>query len=654
MVKDQKKSEVIQSKQSTEKKTQKKSTRGKHPMPAIMRVSCTVLFLIVMAIFFTWFIFWRQNMCDGDTTWDFVQNNPGVVTYSYLVVLALMAVITAITWRPFFSTGLFFVIISIITFINMEKFRLRAAPLLPEEFMLAESVGNMTDFIDMAGVWRLVFGVIFVITGSVMAEFYVRKLVGRDLKRLPWWSRTALVPRVTFTMAGLAMLGGICRPVIHREDYAWIDGIDLVDWSQTENYEKNGFVIGFLYNLGGASAEEPEGYSERHILAIADKYRAEKAADTSRLPWGEEIDNLIIILNETFYDPSLLTEYYAHTGGDVTPNLHKIFRNYPSGYMYSTVYGGGTANVEFEVQTGLSNYWAMTTPYVNILPKLESLISPAQAGEIYDFSARGIHSYDKTMYKRHLAYRTMGYDELIGESEFTHTEKEAKSSVLNDRAIYQEVLDLLKDSDEPQVISTITMQNHAPYAQAGYETLDFQLLQREGDWWLIEHSFQSLHSSDEYLGEFIKELDELDERTVVLWFGDHAMGTLDKYTQSEDKLDRDLAHITPYFVYANFEIESPYTTQEVAKMNKKQGLEFSTRDVDLPTTTPNCLLNTTYNLLNLEKPALFYLLDEVCTSTPILTQAYENGNRFKPTEALVEYELVNYDILYGEQYWDGM
>lgn len=654
MVKDQKKSEVIQSKQSTEKKTQKKSTRGKHPMPAIMRVSCTVLFLIVMAIFFTWFIFWRQNMCDGDTTWDFVQNNPGVVTYSYLVVLALMAVMTAITWRPFFSTGLFFVIISIITFINMEKFRLRAAPLLPEEFMLAESVGNMTDFIDMAGVWRLVFGVIFVITGSVMAEFYVRKLVGRDLKRLPWWSRTALVPRVTFTMAGLAMLGGICRPVIHREDYAWIDGIDLVDWSQTENYEKNGFVIGFLYNLGGASAEEPEGYSERRILAIADKYRAEKAADTSRLPWGEEIDNLIIILNETFYDPSLLTEHYAHTGGDVTPNLHKIFRNYPSGYMYSTVYGGGTANVEFEVQTGLSNYWAMTTPYVNILPKLESLISPAQAGEIYDFSARGIHSYDKTMYKRHLAYRTMGYDELIGESEFTHTEKEAKSSVLNDRAIYQEVLDLLKDSDEPQVISTITMQNHAPYAQAGYETLDFQLLQREGDWWLIEHSFQSLHNSDEYLGEFIKALDKLDERTVVLWFGDHAMGTLDKYTQSEDKLDRDLAHITPYFVYANFEIESPYTAQEVAKMNKKQGLEFSTRGVDLPTTTPNCLLNTTYNLLNLEKPALFYLLDEVCTSTPILTQAYENGNRFKPTEALVEYELVNYDILYGEQYWDGM
>lgn len=654
MVKDQKKSEVIQSKQSTEKKTQKKSTHGKHPMPAIMRVSCTVLFLIVMAIFFTWFIFWRQNMCDGDTTWDFVQNNPGVVTYSYLVVLALLAVMTAITWRPFFSTGLFFVIISIITFINMEKFRLRAAPLLPEEFMLAESVGNMTDFIDMAGVWRLVFGVIFVITGSVMAEFYVRKLVGRDLKRLPWWSRTALIPRVTFTMAGLAVLGGICRPVIHREDYAWIDGIDLVDWSQTENYEKNGFVIGFLYNLGGASAEEPEGYSERRILAIADKYRAEKAADTSRLPWGEEIDNLIIILNETFYDPSLLTEHYAHTGGDVTPNLHKIFRNYPSGYMYSTVYGGGTANVEFEVQTGLSNYWAMTTPYVNILPKLESLISPAQAGEIYDFSARGIHSYDKTMYKRHLAYRTMGYDELIGESEFTHTEKEAKSSVLNDRAIYQEVLDLLKDSDEPQVISTITMQNHAPYAQAGYETIDFQLLQREGEWWLIEHSFQSLHNSDEYLGEFIKALDKLDERTVVLWFGDHAMGTLDKYTQSEDRLDRDLAHITPYFVYANFEIKSPYTTQEVAKMNKKQGLEFSTRGVDLPTTTPNCLLNTTYNLLNLEKPALFYLLDEVCTSTPILTQAYENGNRFKPTEALVEYELVNYDILYGEQYWDGM
>ena len=45
-----------------------KSNRGKYPMPAILRVLCSLAFLIVVSIFITWFILWRQNMCDADTT----------------------------------------------------------------------------------------------------------------------------------------------------------------------------------------------------------------------------------------------------------------------------------------------------------------------------------------------------------------------------------------------------------------------------------------------------------------------------------------------------------------------------------------------------------------------------------------------------------
>lgn len=650
MVKNQSKKQDDREKQPKVKNKQ----RGQHPMPALLRIPCTIVFLIVISIFFTWFIFWRQNMCDADTAWQYVYEHADIATYSFLVVFALLAVITAVTWRPFFSAGLFFVVISIITFVNIEKYRLRAAPLLPEEFMLAESVGNMVDFIDMEGVFRLIFGAIFVLVGSIMAEYYVRKFVGRDPKRLAWWDRMALIPRTTFTMCSLALLAGVCAPIIHRRETDWIEGLDLVAWNQTENYEKNGFVIGFLYNLGGSEVAEPEGYSESRIAAIRDKYQKVKAADTSRIEWDEKIDNLVIILAETFYDPALLTKYYGHTGGDVTPNVHALFQKYPSGYMYSPEYGGGTANVEFEVQTGLTNYWAMTTPYVNLVPRLSSLLSPAQMAAKYDFGAIGVHSYDGTMYKRHLAYRKMGYEELRDESTFEHVEYENSSSVLNDRSIYLEILDLLKENDGPQVVDAVTMQNHAPYTQAQYEKFDFQLYQRGDNWDSIESSFQSLHESDKYLGEFIEEIDKLDERTIVLWFGDHAMGLLDKYAQSEDKPMQDLAHITPYFVYANFDLESPYTAQEVARMNAKQGFTFTTKGVDLPTTSPNCLLNTTYNMLNIEKPALFYLLDEVCTETPIFTRAFAGSDGIKMTKALAEYELVNYDILYGEQYWSGM
>ena len=455
-------------------------------------------------------------------------------------------------------------------------------------------------------------------------------------------------------MSALALVVGLCSPIIHQESVSWIESLDYTTWNQTDNYEKNGFIIGFLYNLGKSEVSAPADYSSERIASIAAKYRAIKAADTSRVAWDEKLDNLIIILAETFYDPSLLTEYYSHTGGDVTPNLHAIFRDYPSGYMYSPEYGGGTANVEFEVQTGLTNYWAMTTPYVNLVPKLSTLISPAQLATDYDFASTGIHSYDGTMYKRHLAYRTMGYGDFLDESDFTHIERESHSSVLNDRSIYLEILDLLAESDGPQLISAITMQNHAPYLQPWYDTFNFRLYQREGDWESIESNYQSLYYSDKYLAEFLSALDDLDERTTVLWFGDHAMGILDKYAQSDKKSERDLSHITPYFIYTNFDLKNPYTVSEVAKLNSDLGFKFPTKSVDLPTTSPNCLLNTTYNLLNIEKPTFFYLLDAVCTETPIFAHAYSGEEGYRATSTLREYELVNYDILYGNHYWDGL
>ena len=59
-----------------------------------------------------------------------------------------------------------------------------------------------------------------------------------------------------------------------------------------------------------------------------------------------------------------------------------------------------------------------------------------------------------------------------------------------------------------------------------------------------------------------------------------------------------------------------------------------------------------YNILGVEKPALFYLVDEVCEETPILMKAYFAGNPPEDSEVLREYQLVNYDVLAGKHYWD--
>ncbi len=628
--------------------------RGRHPMPALLRVPCAILLLAVVAIFLTWFMIWRTNLCDAEAAMEFIQEKPKLAYYDYLVVFSLLGLLAAVTWRPFLSTGIIFAGLSILSFIHIQKFQLRAEPLLPEEFAMADKAGNLMQFVDGDAVARLVWGVIFVIVGSALAEYYIRRFVSRSPKNLPWWDRSTLVPRTTCTMVALALLAGITNPILRRKDYDWLGDIDFRAWDQARNYRENGFIVGFIYNLGSNVVETPAEYSEAKMAEVAEKYETKKLADdASRLDWSDEVDNVIVVLAETFYDPALLTKYYDYYGGDVTPNLHEIFRKYPSGYMYSPEYGGGTANVEFEVQTGLTNYWARTYPYVNVVSKLDNLYGIANWSKKSGFDTTAVHSYDGAIYKRNIVYPKLGYDAFIDEDDMTHTEHEYWSGVINDQSIYNEVLDLLKNNDGKQMIMTVTMQNHAPYDQAGYPKYEFTQKTKRSESNDIEASFQSLHESDKYLAEFIEELDKLDERTVVLWFGDHAMGSLDQYVKSGERADYNTAHLTPYFIYANFEIENNAKLESNIDELVDIELGKKVRGLDLPTTSPNCLQNTMYNVLNLKKPAFFYLLDDVCTTNPILTNAYLDGKPPVQDEALADYELVNYDMLFGKHYWDG-
>ena len=189
------------------------------------------------------------------------------------------------------------------------------------------------------------------------------------------------------------------------------------------------------------------------------------------------------------------------------------------------------------------------------------------------------------------------------------------------------------------MIGLITMQNHTPFNYDTYETHDFNLLENEYTSQLdedkrhaIESYYMTVHSSDAYLGEFIDELDKMDKKVVVLFFGDHSPGVFGITNDNEEKEIRDLSRVTPYFVYANYDAEFQTT--------------------ELPTTTPNCMVNSMLNTLNWQKNERYYFLDDVCATEPILAQTWINGREFEESrELMLSYELLTYDILGGKKYW---
>ena len=252
------------------------------------------------------------------------------------------------------------------------------------------------------------------------------------------------------------------------------------------------------------------------------------------------------------------------------------------------------------------------------------------------YNTSAIHPFNGGMYKRNIALKNEGFDSFTTELEMDFTEHEGDSDYINDKSAYNQVIKSLTSTKKKQVIGLITMQNHTPYNGSTYERHDFTVTPskeisdtRKNS---IETYLQTLHESDKYLGEFIEDLKHVDKKVAVLFFGDHSAGLFDIVNDNSDKEVRDLARVTPYFIWANY----------------NAGLKTNDK---LPTTTPNCMVNTMFNRFKWQKNEFYYLVDDVCREQPILTATYLDGKEFELTNTLQDYQLLTYDILGGERYW---
>lgn len=611
-----------------------------------LRRLCLLLGVAFLLTFFLEYRYFVNNVTDA---WNFVTERPLVYLFNSFLMFLILAFFTALFNKPFRSIFFTTMMIIIITYIHISKFELRGTPLLPEDFQLASEASSLTKFVAWGSIIKLIIAILLVFCACKILDKLTSHFFGIPEKRQKglekvWWKRSETYLRLlVMTISLIAFLTSTDFIRHHNgQRYQEIPFLhsELVAWNQVRNYDYNGFIVGFLYNWNKYDLAEPAGYSEEKITEIADEYNKEKAEeDQTRTSLQDTDYNIVIVLNESFYDAEIIKSYYNYGDKDVTPNLHRITRKYPSGLMYSLDYGGGTANIEFEVLTGLSNYWANTVPYTDLLPKTGEVPSIANFAKENGYTTTAIHPFNGGMYKRNIALKNEGFDTFITETEMDFTEHEGdgnlSSQYINDRSAYNQVLKTLNDSSDKQLITLITMQNHTPYDEDIYQNLEFRIPEyEEEDWWRewrIATYLQLMHKSDQYLGEFIDSLDHSDEKTVVLFFGDHSPGIFDKVNYHEDKAVRDLSRMTPYFIYANFDLGD-------AERN-------------LPMTTPNCLSNTLLNTLNVKKPSLDYLLDQVCTETPILTPNYWGDQAPFQSTALSNYELVNYDILGGKKYW---
>lgn len=386
-----------------------------------------------------------------------------------LVVWLVVLLVLAVTGRLWLTLALTLDITLVLAQVNTTKLETRDEPLYPAATGFLASPGFLLDMVPRS---TLVLGL-----GGLALLTVLLLLIGRfAARRFAPVARGAshgakvrlIALRVVVVLACAASLGAARN--FNEPENAWrslfnANHIMWRPWSQQENYEANGFIAGLLFNMHTDAMKRPDGYSHARMQQIVTTYaNSAKNVNASRRAGALDDVNVVLVLSESFSDPMRLRG--LSFASNPIPRTRSIMSRTTSGSMLSPGYGGGTANVEFEVLTGLSmGLFApqVTSPYPQLLADEDDFPSAVSWFASHGHDPIAIHPFTTEMYKRREVYQRLGFQDFIHDSTMKESERIQRGRYIDDTSAFDEVLSQMQTREKPLLVNLVTMQNHMPF-----------------------------------------------------------------------------------------------------------------------------------------------------------------------------------------------
>ena len=342
----------------------------------------------------------------------------------------------------------------------------------------------------------------------------------------------------------------------------WVEGLGIEPSMWTTR--GNGLVLNFTVCLKYMKVEKPDSYSQETLAALAGENPSDAADAAASADGGTRPVNVIVIMNESLSDLSVLP--WVEANMDAMPFLRSLTENTVKGYAYSSVFGGTTANSEYEFLTGNTTAFlpAGTVPYqMYVSPGDPSLVGQMEA---LGYTTIAAHPYRSSGWNRPTVYADYGFDEVYFESDFqdrAYMRGDERTGYVTDRCDYENLIRWYEEKEEgqPLFLFNVTMQNHSAY-QMAWTNLPKEV-------WLtgeLENRFQTVnqylslvYQSDQAFEDLIGYFSQVEEPTMILLFGDHQPQVATNfYTDvlgtNPDTADAQKKQMVPFVLWTNYDI----------------------------------------------------------------------------------------------------
>mgnify|MGYP002709813735 CR=1 FL=1 len=474
------------------------------------------------------------------------------VMRSIVTIIILMIVMTTLftlTNSMRFS-GCFLCIFAIVFAIgNYFTTKFRGIPILASDLTIMGTAMNVVGNYE----YTLDFCRILMLTGLIV---WCVVLFRMPKVQLPKGKK-----RLKYVLAGIAVFFAsswtlLYTPVLRRPMH-----ITINTFRPIKSYKRNGSILTFLRSIQLMIVKKPDGYSDAAASNIAAPY-----CDTEDDKENYNTPNVIVIMDEAFSDLQAIGNF--ETSEDVMPFYHSIKENAVKGFVYVSVFGGQTANTEFEFLTGLSKAYIpeSSTPYQlyikSLLPGLTTFLGKQDYQGLLAF-----HPFHANGYNRHNVYPNLGFSDFISIEDMTYNDSDLLRGFISDQADFDLIIDEYEKAktagNAPFYMFNVTMQNHSGYDK-DFDNLDLPIsIEKDFDSPELKRYLNLIHHSDAALKSLIEYFEKTDDPTVVVFFGDHEPGLSDDFYSkllgknvssltNEENME---LYKTPFLIWANYDIE---------------------------------------------------------------------------------------------------
>ena len=370
-------------------------------------------------------------------------------------------------------------------------------------------------------------------------------------------------------------------------------------------YEDYGLPYCFSASLFNTGISEPNGYTKKAMAKIdKDGELNQTAASRS----SDELPNIIVVQLESYFDVAN-AEFFT-TSEDACPNLHNLYQNYSNGYFKVPSVGAGTANTEFEVLTGMNlRYFGPGEYPYKTYSKKHPTESAATALASLGYGTHALHDNTGNFYSRANVFNNMGFDTFTSK-EFMNVLQTTENGWAKDEFLTQHIMEAMDTTKQEDFVFTVSVQGHGNYPET--QVIENPKIKVEGiedealkNKW--EYYVNQVYEMDQFVGDLIKAVEERNEPSVVVFYGDHlpTMGL-----KAEDLKSRYLYN-TNYVIWDNIGLQKD--------------------DKNIPAYQ---LMSEVLNRLDIHSGTVFNY----------------HQQRKGTKNYLSDLELLQYDILYGKQY----